>query len=66
MIKVVVGVMIGICIGYLLYKPRLKYNKILHTLDPKGLDEESVQSLIEFINECIRKERLENIKGNKK
>ena len=67
MINLIIGIITGVCIGYLIYKTRITYDRKNHCLIlSENLDEESVQSLIEFINECIRKERLENIKGNKK
>ena len=66
MIKFVIGLMIGVCIGYILYKPKIKYNKETHTLDPKGLDTESVQSLIEFIDACLQIRKSGNLKNNKK
>lgn len=66
MIKFIVGFMIGVCIGYILYTPRIKYDKETHTLDPKGLDPESVQSLTESIDVCSQTRKSGNLKNNKK
>ena len=64
---IVLGFMIGFSLGYIVYsRAKIKYDKEKHILDPRGLDAESVNSLIEFIEECIRREKLENLRGKKK
>ena len=67
MIDLILGIITGICIGYLVYKTKIVYDKEKHCLIlSENLDEESVNSLKEFIEECIRREKLENLREKKK
>lgn len=63
----ILGTITGICIGYLVIKTKIVYDKENHCLIlPENLDEESVNSLKEFIEECIQRVKLENLREKKK
>lgn len=55
----ILGIIAGICIGYLLFSVRAIYDPKLHTLSFKSIlgnfDKESIDNIFKFIDECIKR-----------
>ena len=56
----ILGIITGICIAYLFMRCKIVYKN--NCLIVKNIDKESKDNLEKFINECIRKDKLEQIK----
>ena len=55
------GIITGICLAYLFMRCRIIYKN--NCLIVKHIDKESRDNLEKFINDCINKNKLEQIKG---
>lgn len=60
------GIIIGICLGYLIFRPYFKYDKSKMCLTTKGIDKKNKDKLEKFINDCLdnqKKHLTKQIKG---
>lgn len=61
MIDLILGIITGICIAYLFLRCKIVYKN--NCLIVKNIDKESKDNLEKFINDCISRNKLEQIKG---